>query len=73
MALPPGELSPQTAERVFLVSVCAASVLCLNALSLGFPLKIGITLVMAVVLVTTLPGVVEALTNDSLDAIGGWR
>ncbi len=43
----------------------------LNALSLGFPLKIALTLVLAVTLFTSIPAVVEALTGDALDLLGG--
>jgi flagellar biosynthesis protein FliR len=45
----------------------------LNAFALGFPLKILLTIVFAGVVVSALPGIVEALTDDAVQTILGVR
>ncbi len=45
----------------------------LNAFALGFPLKIALTLVLAGVVLITLPGIVGALARDALGLLQGVR
>lgn len=45
----------------------------LNAFALGFPLKILLTIVFAGVVVSALPGIVEAVTDDAVQTILGVR
>lgn len=45
----------------------------LNAFALGFPLKIFLTLTLAVVVFTALPGVVSGLTGNAVDHLMGVR
>jgi len=45
----------------------------LNAFALGFPLKILLTIIFAGVVVSALPGIVEAVTEDAVRTILGVR
>lgn len=45
----------------------------LNAFALGFPLKILLTIVFAGVVISALPGIVEAITDDAVQTILGVR
>lgn len=45
----------------------------LNAFALGFPLKILLTIVFAGVVVSALPGIVEAVTGDAVQTLLGVR
>ncbi|HLT66778.1 MAG TPA: flagellar biosynthetic protein FliR, partial [Microbacterium sp.] len=45
----------------------------LNAFALGFPLKIFLTLTLAVVVFAALPGVVASLTDGAVDTLMGVR
>lgn len=45
----------------------------LNAFALGFPLKILLTIVFAGVVISALPGIVEAITSDAVETILGVR
>lgn len=45
----------------------------LNALALGFPLKILLTIVFAGVVISAMPGIVESITGDAVQTILGVR
>ena len=45
----------------------------LNAFALGFPLKILLTIVFAGVVISTLPGIVEAITGQAVETLLGVR
>ena len=45
----------------------------LNAFALGFPLKILLTIIFAGVLVSALPGIVEAVTGDAVQTLLGVK
>jgi flagellar biosynthetic protein FliR len=45
----------------------------LNAFALSFPLKVLLTLVLAVTTFVGLPAIVESLTGDALELMGGAR
>lgn len=45
----------------------------LNAFALGFPLKILLTIIFAGVVVSALPGIVDALASDAVETILGVR
>jgi flagellar biosynthetic protein FliR len=43
----------------------------LNAFALGFPLKILLAIIFAGTVLAAMPGIVEAITGDSLEAMLG--